>query len=157
MTKNTFAIKWNTHGNETEQLVNKAIEYLDLRKKSLKDDAKNRRIVTSILAQRMGEFTVVLGNIHKDDVDALKGVLECLTGPVLTRGKGRATYALREAYTAPKAQLITDSTDDPTKRPTPPVTTKYGTIYRDGSHSEVPFEDILGAYRSTSPALAYVR
>ena len=142
MTKTIFTIKWNTHGNETEQLINKALEHLDGRKKHLKDDTKNRRIVTSILAQRMGEFTVVLGNIHKDDVDALKGVLECLTGPVLTLGKGRSTYALREAYMAPTAQFITDSTDDPTRRPTPPVTTKFGTIYRDGSHSEVPFEDI---------------
>lgn len=143
MTKTTFTIKWNTHGNDSVQLVNKALEHLDGRKKHLKDDTKNRRIVTSILAQCMGEFTVVLGNIHKDDVDALKGVLECLTGPVLTLGKGRSTYALREAYMAPTAQYVTDSTDDPTKRPTPPVTTRFGTIYRDGSHSEVPFEDIL--------------
>lgn len=142
MTKTIFTIKWNTHGNETEQLINKAIEHLDGRKKHLRDDTKNRRIVTSILAQRMGEFTVVLGNIDKEDVDALKGVLECLTGPVLTLGKGRSTYALREAYMAPAAQFITDSTDDQTKRPTPSITTKFGNIYRDGSHSEVPFDDI---------------
>ena len=142
MTKTIFSIKWNTHGNETEQLINKVLEHLDGRKKHLRDDTKNRRIVTSILAQRMGEFTVVLGNIDKDDVDALKGVLECLTGPVLTLGKGRSTYALREAYMAPAAQFITDGTGDATRRAIPSITTRFGNIYRDGSHSEVPFDDI---------------
>lgn len=142
MTKTIFDIKWNTYGNEAEQLLNQALEHLDGRKKHLKDDTTNRRIVTSILAQRMGEFTVVLGNIRKDDVDALKGVLKCLTGPVLTLGKGRSTYALREAYMPPTAKFITDDTDDNTSRPVPPVSTRFGTIYRDGSHSEVPFEDI---------------
>ena len=142
MTKNTFAIKWHTHGDEAEQLVNKAVEHLDLRKKALKDSAINREVVTSILAQRMGDFTVVLGNIDSAHIEALKGVLECLTGPVLTRSNGRATYTLREAYMAPDARFITKPREDTSKRPVPPVATRFGTIYRDGSHSEVPFEDI---------------
>ena len=142
MTKNTFAIKWHTHGDEAEQLVNKALEHLDLRKKVLKDSAINREVVTSILAQRMGEFTVVLGTTDSTHTEALKGVLECLTGPVLTRGSGRATYALREAYMAPDARFITKPIEDTSKRPVPPIATRFGTIYRDGSHSEVPFEDI---------------
>ena len=142
MTKMILSIKWNTHGNEAEQLVNKALEHLDGRKKHLKDDTLNRRIVSSIVAQRTGDFTVSYGAISKAHTEALKAALECLTGPVLTRSNGRSTYALREAYMAPDARFITDAIEATVKRPTPAITTRFGTIYRDGSHSEIAFEDI---------------
>lgn len=137
-----LVMKWTPHGNEAEQLINKAYEHLDLRKKHLKDEDKNRRILASILAQRLGEFVVQMPLVDKDDREALRGVLECLTGPVLTRGKGKAAYALREAYTASDALFITGENHVVEGRPISQIKTGHGTIYRDGTHSEVPFEAI---------------
>jgi hypothetical protein len=55
---------------------------------------------------------------------------------------GRSTYALREAHRDHTAQFKTDESAPTSGRLIPPVTTRFGTIYRDGSHSEIPFEDI---------------
>lgn len=142
MTRLPFTLKWNTHGNEAEHLVFMAKEHLDRRNKYLKDEGTNHNIVTNILAHKAGEFHVILGDIPKDAREPLKAALEGLTGPVLTRGSGRATYALREAYTASTARFTTDAIDLSSGRPAPPVETRFGTIYKDGSHSEVPFKDI---------------
>ena len=89
----------------------------------------------------MGDFQVRLTDTPSTHKETLRETLECLTGPVLTQGKGKGKYALREAYAAPTAQFITKPLEA-SGRPVPPVTTRFGTIYRDGSHSEVPFEDI---------------
>ena len=52
MTKPTLAIKWQPHGTDAEHLISKAVEQLDTRKKHLKDNTLNRRVVASILACR---------------------------------------------------------------------------------------------------------
>ena len=150
-----FSIKWTPFENEAEQLTNKAIEHLDLRKKHLKDDARNRRITASILAQRLGEFVVKLSDVDNDDREALKAVLECLTGPVLTRGDGKATYALRGAYMDPQAVFITGEPEVIHGRAVPQIRTTHGLIYRDGSHSEVPFCD-LKLFGFAKPSLVRV-
>ena len=142
MTKNTFAIKWHTHGDEAEQLVNKALEHLDGRKKALKDEATNKQVVISLLAQRHGEFAVVMTAIPKPLREALREALECLCGPVLVRGSGRSTYALREEYRASDVSFITLPPSEVIGRPSPLVKTIYGTTYRDGTHGEIPFGDI---------------
>ena len=155
MTKPILAIKWQPHGNEAEHLISMVVEHLDTRKKHLKDDTINREIVASLLAQRLGEFTVKLGDLDKAHTEALKAALERLTGPVLTRGTGRYTYALREAYIDPTAQFITADKGDPTKRPVPAIRTRNGLIYRDGTHSEVPFSEIA-LFGFTKPSLVRV-
>ena len=141
MTATPFEMKWDTHGHEAEHLVTEVIQHLDGRKKHLKDTAKNREVITSILAHKMGDFQVKLTDTPSTHKETLRETLECLTGPVLTQSKGKGKYALREAYAAPTAQFITKPLEA-SGRPAPPITTRFGTIYRDGSHSEVPFEDI---------------
>ena len=84
MTTKPFILKWLPNNFAAEDLVKQTCEHLDRRKKALKDDAQNNRIVSSILAQRGGPFIVTMKDVPKKDVEALKGVLECLTGPVLT-------------------------------------------------------------------------
>jgi hypothetical protein len=138
----TFSLKWKPFGNEAEQLISMALEHLDLRKKHLKDSDKNTRIVASILAQRLGEFVVRMTSIDKGDREALREVLECLTGPVLTRGAGKGTYALRGAYIDPQAVFITGEPEVVLGRAVPPIKTGHGTIYRDGTQGEVPFSEI---------------
>lgn len=138
----TFYLKFKPHGNEAEQLVNQAIDHLDLRKKHLQNDERNRRIVSSILAQRLGPFVVSMSAIDKADREAVRAVLEGFVGPILTRVKGRSTYALREEYRDPSAKFSTAKDTSLKGRQSPSVTTAFGTIYEDGSHSEVPFEHI---------------
>ena len=142
MNNTTFAIKWHTQENGAEQQVSEALEHLDRRKKVLKDEAVNKRIVTSLLAQRHGEFTVSMTTIPKPLKEPLKEALECLAGPVLTRGGGRSTYALRDEYRASGVSFITVPPPETNGRLAPSIKTKHGTIYRDGTHDEIPFSDI---------------
>lgn len=142
MDNTTFAIKWHTHENNAEQQVAAALEHLDRRKKALKDEAVNKRIVTSLLAQRHGEFTVSMTTIPKPLKEPLKYALECLTGPVLIRGSGRSTYALRDEYRASNGSFITVPPQETNGRASPSVKTKHGTIYQDSTHDEIPFSDI---------------
>lgn len=142
MMKTLLSIKWIPFGNEAEHLINKAYEHLDLRKKHLKCSDRNKRVLASVLAQRTGEFTVQMPLIPEGDRDAVRSVLECLSGPVLTRGSGRATYALREAYRDCQAVFTTGEKHIAQGRQVPLIKTGHGTIYRDGTHDEVPFEDI---------------
>ena len=142
MTTKPFILKWLPNNFAAEDLVKQTCEHLDRRKKALKDDVQNTRIVSSILAQRGGPFIVTMKDVPKKDVEALKGVLECLTGPVLTRGKQRGEYALGDEYRASDATFITEQTVTSKGRPVPPISINYGTIYRDGSQGEVPFKDM---------------
>ena len=142
MDNTTFAIKWHTHENNAEQQVATALEHLDRRKKALKDEAVNKRIVTSLLAQRHGEFTVSMATIPKPLKEPLREVLECLVGPVLVMGRGRSTYALRDEYRASEGLFITAPPPETNERRAPPIKTQHGTIYRDGTHDEIPFSDI---------------
>ena len=154
MTK-TFELKWNTHGTEAENLVSLVIEHLDLRKKHLKETDRNRRIVASILAHKTGEFNVVYGSMSKQDGDTLRDAIECLKGSVLTQHKGRATYALREAYTIPKANFITDAPAVKVGRPIAKIISRFGNVYTDGAHSEVPFKDTR-LFGYTKPSLVRI-
>lgn len=142
MNNTTFAIKWHTHDNKAEQQVDAALEHLDRRKKALKDEAVNKRIVTSLLAQRHGEFTVSMATIPKSLKEPLKETLGCLSGPILTRGGRRSTYALRDEYRASEGFFITAPPPETSERRAPSIKTQHGTIYRDGTHDEVPFSDI---------------
>ena len=155
MMKTLFSIKWTPFGNEAEQLINKAIEHLDLRKKHLKNDEKNRRILASILAQKLGEFVVTLASVNKADRETLKEALECLVGPVLVRGAGKSAYALRGAYMDPQAVFITGEPEVIHGRAVPQIKTTHGLIYRDGSHSEVPFDE-LKLFGFAKPSLVRV-
>ena len=134
-------LNWQTHGNEAEHLVSQVIEHLDKRRKHLKDDTLNRDVLTAILAQRGGPFEVRYSTLPKDIKEAVREAVECLCGPVLTQEKGHSTYALRDAYKPSTARFITKAKETG-KRPFPMVATTYGTTYRDGTHSEVPFEKI---------------
>ena len=142
MDKTIFTIKWNTHESGAEQQVAKALEHLDRRRKALKDEDTNSRVVTSLLAQRHGEFAVVMTAIPKPLREALREALECLCGPVLVRGSGRSTYALRDEYRTSGGSFITLPPSEVIGRPVPLVKTSHGTIYRDGTHDEIPFSDI---------------
>ena len=51
---------------------------------------------------------------------------------------------------APDARFITDAAEATVKRPTPAITTRFGTIYRDGSYSELPLR-IYGCLAFLSP------
>ena len=155
MMKTLFSIKWTPFGNEAEQLINKAIEHLDLRKKHLKNDEKNRRVLASILAQKLGEFVVTLASVNKADRETLKEALECLVGPVLVRGAGKSAYALRGAYMDPQAVFITGEPEVIHGRAVPQIKTTHGLIYRDGSHSEVPFDE-LKLFGFAKPSLVRV-
>ena len=138
----TLMIKWLAHNSTAENLIEDACEHLDLRKKALKGKTQNKRIIASILAQRSGDFKVSYKHIHRRDKDAVKAALECLCGPVLIRCKGTEMYALREAYRPLNAFFTTEPPAETKGRHVPAVSTAYGTIYRDGSQGEVPFEDI---------------
>lgn len=140
--KTLFSIKWTPFGNEAEHLVNMAYEHLDLRKKHLKCTEKNKRVLASILAQRTGEFAVRMPLIQEGDREAVRSVLECLTGPVLTCGSGKATYALKGEYRDCQALFTTSEKHITQGRQVPLIKTGHGTIYRDGTHDEVPFKDI---------------
>ena len=155
MDNTTFAIKWHTHENNAEQQVATALEHLDRRKKALKDEAVNKRIVTSLLAQRHGEFTVSMATIPKPLKEPLKEALECLVGSVLVRGKGKSAYALRGAYMDPQAVFITGEPEVIYGRAVPQIKTTHGLIYRDGSHSEVPFDE-LKLFGFAKPSLVRV-
>ena len=150
-----LVMKWTPHGNKAEQLINKASEHLDLRKKRLQNDERNRRILASILAQRLGNFTVKMSVIDKGDREALRGVLEGLTGPILTRSSGSAAYALRDEYRSSEAKFSTIKSTTSEGRQPPSITTAFGTIYNDGSHSEVPFEHIK-LFGFVKPSLARI-
>lgn len=137
-----FQMKWQPEGNDAEHLISKACEHLDKRKKQLKDDTVNRAVVAAILACRRGPFEVRYTTLPKGIREAVREAVECLCGEVLYTRPGTTTYELKPAYSAPTAKFITAPVVDDKSRPLPKVSTVYGTIYRDGSHSEVPFEDI---------------
>jgi hypothetical protein len=137
-----LSIKWETYGNAAEHLVLQVIEHLDRRKKHLKDDTLNWDVVTAILTHRSGPFEVRYTQLPKEHKEAVREAVECLCGPVLKTCKGTSTYALRDEFKAPEARFITKVKGTDGKRPLPTVTTTFGTIYRDGTHSEVPFDNI---------------
>ena len=62
---------------------------------------------------------------------------------------GTTTYALKDDWKPSEAHFITKDTNPTGKRRGPDVKTKFGTVYRDGSHDEVPFKDIsrLGHFK----------
>jgi hypothetical protein len=150
-----FTLKWETHGTDAEDLVSRAVEHLDKRKKNLKDDTINREVVTAILAHRRGPFEVRYTHLPKTHKEAVREAVESLCGPVLTQEKGASTYALRSEFRASGARFITKAKPTDGKRVMPTISTIYGTVYRDGTHDEVPFEDIalLGF---TKPSLVTV-
>ena len=59
-------IKWLAHNSTAENLIEEASEHLDLRKKALKGKTQNKRIITSILAQRSGDFKVSYNKVYHD-------------------------------------------------------------------------------------------
>lgn len=134
--------KWETCGHQAEHLVSQAIEHLDHRKKHLKNTTLNRDVVTAILAHRRGPFEVRYTSLPKGAKEAVRDAVGCLCGPVLTQEKGTSTYALKPEFLAHDARFITKEAPSNGKRDKPTVSTIYGTVYRDGSHGEVPFEDI---------------
>lgn len=150
-----FTPKWETHGTPAEHLVSLAVEHLDRRKKHLKDDDLNRDVVTALLAHRRGPFEVRYSNLAKGYKEATREAVECLCGPVLAQEKGTSTYSLKDAYRAPDARFITKPKPADGKRPDPMVSTTYGTVYRDGTHGEVSFEDI-GLLGFTKPSLVTI-
>jgi hypothetical protein len=144
-----LTLKWETHGEHAEHLVSQAAEHLDKRKKHLKDDDLNRDILTAILAQRGGPFEVRYTQLPKNVREAVRGAVECLCGPVLLSLPGTTTYALKDDWRPPEARFITKENNPSGKRRGSVVKTKFGTVYRDGSHDEVPFENIslLGYFK----------
>ena len=137
-----LTLKWQPHGTEAEHLISLVSEHLDKRKKHLKDDTRNRDVLTAILAARGGPLEVRYSTLPKDVKEAVREAVECLCGPVLTQEKGTSTYALRPEFSPRGARFITKVVEGDGKRPLPTVTTTFGTIYRDGTHGEVPFERI---------------
>ena len=140
--KTILSLNWETQGHPAEHLVSKAAEHLDKRKKHLKDDDLNHDILTAILAQRGGPFEVRYTALPKNVREAVRGAVEGLCGPVLLSMPGTTAYALTDEYKAPDARFITKPAEPDGKRPKPTVSTTHGTIYRDGSHGEMPFEKI---------------
>lgn len=64
------------------------------------------------------------------------------TGSTCLRG-GRATYALRGGeYRDCQAAFTTGEKHITQGRQVPLIQTGHGTIYKDGTHDEVPFNDI---------------
>ena len=147
--KTILSLNWETQGHPAEHLVSKAAEHLDKRKKHLKDDDLNHDILTAILAQRGGPFEVRYTALPKNVREAARGAVEGLCGPVLLSMPGTTTYALTDEYKAPEARFITKENNPTGKRRGSVVKTRFNTTYRDGSHAEVPFEDIslFGHYK----------
>lgn len=151
-----LTMKWETHGNEAEHLVSLACEHLDTRKKHLKNDALNREVVTAILAAREGVLEVRLSSLPKKYKEAVREAVEALTGPVLTRASGTGNYELRDEFKAANAKFQTHHKQQgDMDRYALPVHTTFGTIYRDGTHSEVPF-DKIGRIGYVKPSLVQI-
>ena len=140
--KSTLSIKWSCENNAAYDLLDRTYEHLDKRKKAYRDEEQTKRVLSSLLAQRRGPFVVSYADVPKKDKEALREALECLSGPVLTRGKGRSEYSLRDEYRDPQATFCTPNPEVTKGRPIPALFTDHGTIYRDGSQSEVPFKEI---------------
>lgn len=151
-----LTLKWETHGNDAEHLVSQVCEHLDKRNKHLKDDALNRQVVTAILAAREGVLEVRLSSLPKKYKETVKAAVEALTGPVLTRASRTSNYELRDEYKTANALFQTHHiTQGDMDRYALPVHTTYGTIYRDGTHGEVPF-DKIGRIGYVKPSLVRI-
>ena len=138
----TLSPKWNTFNQDAEQLVGQVLPLLDRRKKSLKDEDANKEAITAILSYRDGPFIVKLGELPANSKVTYRDVVEALTGQVLLRTKGQNVFELRPEFKTPSAKFITKPVEATTPRALPNVSTNYGTVYRDGSHSEVQFNKI---------------
>jgi hypothetical protein len=147
MTYPVFALKWAPIDQATEEAISELAQHLDKRKKHLKNDSRNRRILAAVLAYRGRPFEVRLSSLPKDDKEAVRDAINCLQGEVLLTCKGVSTYELRGEVVPGETRVRTISTDTTTV----PVTTKYGAVYTDGTIGEVPMADIrLIAYARPS-------
>ena len=104
--KSTLSIKWSCENNAAYDLLDRTYEHLDKRKKAYRDVEQTKRVLSSLLAQRRGPFVVSYADVPKKDKETLRGALECLSGPVLTRGKGRSEYSLRDEYRDPSGHVL---------------------------------------------------
>ena len=136
--KSTLSIKWSCENNAAYDLLDRTYEHLDKRKKAYRDVEQTKRVLSSLLAQRMGPFVVSYADVPKKDKETLREALECLSGPVLTRGKGRSEYSLRDEYTDPQATFCT---------PNPEVT---------GKRRRIPSEPLPPPRRGPMPPLPVI-
>ena len=134
-----FALKWQyADATAAKVIADLEEQHLDHRKKGLKNSDTNKAILAAILAYRGGPFQVRMMDLPKDKKDAVKDALECLKGDVLL-SHGSSTYEVRPDFSflrlGGKVRTIEATTTE--------LETSWGAIYRDGTHSEVPFSSIL--------------
>jgi hypothetical protein len=132
----TFALKWEHADAVAAGVISDLEGYLDHRMKGLKDSDTNKAILAALLAYRGGRFQVRLMNIPKGQKEAVKAALDCLKGDVLLSYPNE-TYEVRPEFSflriGGKVRTIEATTTE--------LETSYGAIYRDDTHSEVPFQD----------------
>ncbi len=131
---------WTTQDERTRQAVEKAKPLLDCRLKAVKEASQNDidRVLTSFFAYGENEYQIILDKVPEADRALLSACRDSLMGEVLQRTSGRNGYKLKEkwrnVYECRNCDLV------PTHKP---VTTTYRSIITDGSHNEIPLDQIL--------------
>lgn len=150
MTTPIFQTKWQQADATAGQIIADLEQHLDHRKKSLKDPTTNKTILAAVLAYRGGPFQVCMGDLPKGHKEAVRDALEGLKGDVLL-SLGNSTYEVRPEFSflkvGGKVRTIGATTTE--------LETAWGAIYRDGTHSEVPFSE-LRRFGYTRPSLVSV-
>ena len=145
MTPPILAMKWQHADAIGRELIEQLDQQLDHRKKGLSDPDTNRRVLAAFIAYRGGPFQVLMGNLHPNDKDPVRDALEGLKGNVLLSCKDKNTYQFRDDFAylrvGGKVRTLTATHTE--------LETTWGAIYRDGTHSEVPF--------SSFPRFGYAR
>ena len=145
MTHPILAMKWQHADAIGRELIEQLDQQLDHRKKGLSDPDTNRRVLAAFIAYRGGPFQVLMGNLHPNDKDPVRDALEGLKGNVLLSCKDKNTYQFRDDFAylrvGGKVRTLTATHTE--------LETTWGAIYRDGTHSEVPF--------SSFPRFGYAR
>jgi hypothetical protein len=138
MTQPIFQLKWQHSEPQAAQRIIELEQHLDHRKKSLKDPDTNKAILAAVLAYRGTPFKVVLGEIAEPLKPAVRDALVCLKGPVLL-SLGSNTYQVRDEFAflriGGKVRTIEATTTE--------IETSWGSIYGDGTHSEIDFKDLV--------------
>jgi hypothetical protein len=138
MTTPIFALKWQHADATAAKVITDLEQHLDHRKKGLKDPDTNKAILAALLAYRRSPFQVRMGDLPKDKKAPVKDALECLKGDVLL-SHGNSVYEVRPDFSF----LRISGKVRTTSATTPELETASGAIYRDGTHSEIPFSSIL--------------
>ncbi|MDA9020249.1 hypothetical protein N9H60_03640 [Flavimaricola sp.] len=133
-----FALKWKEADTKASQVVADLEQYLDHRKKSLKDSDTNKAILTALLAYRGGPFQVRMMDLPKDKKAPVRDAIDCLKGDVLL-SRGTSVFELRPEFSFLKIGGKVRTAEATTTE----LETTWGSVYRDGTHSEVPFSNIL--------------